>query len=117
VGYSGSEIAIDPDGNLYPCCRKTRRPYGNLCEEPLLDILESLAGHPEFEAITAGHPERMGFTHGVGLKEFIELSRITDPKGRIFLNPCIGCDRMHERFLGPVLDRLKQERQKRRRRR
>jgi hypothetical protein len=115
VGYSGSEVAIDPDGNLYPCCRKTRLPYGNLCEEPLLDILESLAGRPEFEAITGGHPERMGFSHGVGLKEFIALCRTTDPTGRTFLNPCIGCDRMHARFLGPVLDRLKRDRQKRRR--
>jgi Iron-sulfur cluster-binding domain len=115
VGYSGSEVAIDPDGNVYPCCRKTRLPYGNLCEEALLDILESLTGQPEFESITGGHPERMGLAHGVRLKEFIALCRITDPTGRTFLNPCIGCDRMHERFLGPVLDRLKRERQERRR--
>ncbi len=110
VGYSGSEIAIDPDGNLYPCCRKTRLPYGNLCEEPLLDILGSLAGIPEFEAITCGHPERMGLAHGVAVADFIALSRITDPKGRCYANPCIGCDLIHDRYLAPVLKMLREKR-------
>jgi hypothetical protein len=115
VGFSGSEIAVDPDGNLYPCCRKTRQPYGNLCEEPLLEILASLAGVPAFEAITCGHPERMGLAHGVAVEEFIALSRTTDPKGRCYANPCIGCDRIHERHLGPVLTMLREKRRCRRR--
>ncbi len=110
VGFSGSEVAIDPDGNLFPCCRKTRLPYGNLKEEPLLDILRSLAGRPEFEALAMGHPERMGLVHGVDLPRFIELSRLTNPKGEAYANPCIGCDRIHERFLAPVLEELRQKR-------
>jgi hypothetical protein len=112
AGFSGSEIAIDPDGNLYPCCRKTRRPYGNLLEEPLLEILQSLAGRPEFEAITCGHPERMGLSHGIGVEQFIDLCRIIDPAGRSYANPCIGCDRIHERFLGAVLDGIREKRRR-----
>lgn len=112
VGFNGSEVAVDPDGNLYPCCRKTRRAYGNLCEEPLLDILRSLAGRPEFESISCGHPERMGLAHGVGVDEFVALCRITDPAGRSFVNPCIGCDRIHDRFLGPVLDGIREKRRR-----
>jgi len=112
VGFNGSEVAVDPDGNLYPCCRKTRRAYGNLCEEPLLDILRSLAGRPEFESITCGHPERMGLAHGMGAEEFVALCRITDPAGRSFVNPCIGCDRIHDRFLGPVLAGIREKRRR-----
>ena len=112
VGFSGSEVAVDPDGNLYPCCRKTRLAYGNLCEEPLLEILASLAGRPEFEAITCGHPERMGLGHGVGVEEFVALSRVTDPAGRRYANPCIGCDAVHDRHLGPVLARLRRQRRR-----
>ncbi|HSV93227.1 MAG TPA: radical SAM protein [Desulfobacterales bacterium] len=110
VGFSGSEVAVDPDGNLYPCCRKTRLAYGNLCEEPLLAILASLAGRPEFEAVTCGHPERMGLSHGLGVEEFVALSRVTDPAGRRYANRCIGCDAVHDRHLGPVLARLREAR-------
>jgi hypothetical protein len=111
LGYSGSEVAVDPDGNVYPCCRKTRLALGNLCREPLQEILERLIGRPEFEAIASGHPERMGLIHGVGVSEFVELCRVTDPKGRAYVNRCIGCDRIHERFLGPVLHRMRREKE------
>jgi hypothetical protein len=110
IGYSGSEVAIDPQGNLYPCCRKTRLAYGNLSEEPMLDILGSLVGRPEFEALTMGHPERMGLTHGVSQKDFIDLCRITDVRGDAYLNPCIGCDRIHERLMAGVLEDLRRSR-------
>ncbi len=110
VGYSGSEVAIDPDGNIYPCCRKTRLPYGNVAEEPLIQILESLVGQAELEAITTGHPERMGIGHGVNVTEFLELSRTTNTKGEVYVNRCIGCDRLHELHLAPVLERLQRDR-------
>jgi sulfatase maturation enzyme AslB (radical SAM superfamily) len=28
--YSGSEVSVEPTGEVYPCCIKTRRPIGNL---------------------------------------------------------------------------------------
>jgi hypothetical protein len=108
LGYSGSEVAIDPEGNVYPCCRKTLLPYGNLKHEPLRAILERLQGQPQFEAITNGHPERMGLAHGISPGDFVELSRTIEPGGKVYVNRCIGCDRMHQDFLGPVLQRLQE---------
>lgn len=110
LGRSGSEVAVDPEGNLYPCCRKTRLPYGNLTEEPLTAILESLVGVSPFEAITAGVPERMGLSFGVDPDRFFELSRTVDPAGRPYRNRCIGCDRIHEEHLAPLLARLREAR-------
>jgi hypothetical protein len=49
------------------------------------------------------------------VEEFIALSRTTDPKGRSYANPCIGCDRIHERHLGPALTMLREKRRCRRR--
>jgi hypothetical protein len=109
LGYSGSEVAIDPEGNVYPCCRKTLLPYGTLRSEPLRTILERLQKQPQFEAITNGHPERMGLVHGVSPGDFVELSRTIDPCGRAYVNRCIGCDRIHRDFLGPVLQRLQEK--------
>ena len=68
-------MSIDPDGNVFPCCLKTARPLGNLTEEPLLDILDSLAGHPVFEAINAGKPERMGLSLDLPVQQFLEIGR------------------------------------------
>ncbi|MCU0574830.1 MAG: radical SAM protein, partial [Syntrophobacteraceae bacterium] len=90
VGFSGSEVAIDPDGNLYP-----RLSYGNVTEEPLIQILESLVGRPEFEAIAMGRPERMGIGHGVDVEGFLQLSRTANARGEAYVNRCIGCDRFH----------------------
>jgi MoaA/NifB/PqqE/SkfB family radical SAM enzyme len=100
-GYSGSEVSIEPDGSVYPCCLKTKLPIGNLTEERLMDILESLAGDPVYEAINAGQPERMGLSLGWSIETFLEKSRTTDPKGRPYANLCIGCDRFHEEVLAP----------------
>lgn len=101
--YNGSEVSVEPDGSVYPCCVKTALPLGNLTEEPLLEILDSLVGVPAFEAITMGHPERMGLAHGWDEARFIEASRTTLPDGRPYENLCIGCDRFHQAHLGPVL--------------
>lgn len=109
-GYSGSEVSIDPNGDVFPCCLKTAAPLGNLCEERLDDILDSLMGHPALEAISMGHPERMGLAQGRDLSRFLEESRTTRPDGQPYRNLCIGCDRFFEKVLGPELARLREER-------
>src|SRR6476620_842064 len=81
-GYSGSEVSIEPDGAVYPCCVKTKLPSGNLLEEPLIEILDSLAGEPAYEAINAGHPERMGIAHGWSMATFFAKSRTLTPAGK-----------------------------------
>jgi hypothetical protein len=99
--YEGSEVSIEPDGNVYPCCIKTKLPIGNLVEEPLIELLESLRGDPVYEAINAGQPERMGETLGWDEARFVEESRTVTPHGRSYQNLCIGCDRFHEKVLAP----------------
>ncbi|HUL64765.1 MAG TPA: SPASM domain-containing protein [Burkholderiaceae bacterium] len=101
--YDGSEVSIEPTGDVYPCCVKTRMPIGNLLEDSLIEILDSLAGVPAYEAITMGHPERMGLAYGWSEAQFIEASRTHLPDGTPYQNLCIGCDRFHEENLGPVL--------------
>jgi hypothetical protein len=113
-GWSGAEVSIEPNGNVYPCCLKTKAPLGNLTEEKLTDILDSLAGHPAFEAINAGHPERMGIAHGWDVARFLEESRTETVSGEPYQNLCIGCDRFHEQVLGPVIDGLRRARLARR---
>lgn len=103
-GYSGSEVSLEPNGDVYPCCLKTKIPLGNVAEERLTDILASLAGDPVYEAINAGQPERMGLADGWSIETFLEKSRTTDPKGRSYANLCIGCDRFHEEVLAPRIE-------------
>jgi hypothetical protein len=102
--HNGSEVSVEPDGKVYPCCVKTRFPVGNLLDDRLIDILESLAGVPAYEAITAGHPERMGIAYGWDEAEFIARSETSTPQGTTYRNLCIGCDRFHEQVLGPVIE-------------
>jgi hypothetical protein len=108
--YNGSEVSVEPDGSVYPCCIKTRLPIGNLVDEDLIAILDSLAGEPAFEAITMGHPERMGLAYGWSEARFLAASRTTQPKGGAYQNLCIGCDRFHEQVLGPVLEEARARR-------
>lgn len=91
-GQAGSEVAIEPDGSIYPCCLKTKAPLGNLTEEKLVDILDSLKGHPAFEAINAGDPEAMGLSLGWSRDDYRAASVQTDGKGREVANVCLGCD-------------------------
>jgi hypothetical protein len=109
-GHSGAEVSIDPNGDVFPCCLKTRRPLGNLTEERLEDILDSLQGHPAFEAINAGAPERMGVTYGWDVARFLEESRTLTPQGAPYRNLCVGCDRFHDKVLGPMIDAIRAER-------
>jgi hypothetical protein len=96
---AGSEVSVDPDGHVYPCCIKTKKPLGSLLEEPLHDLLDRLIGNPVYEAISMGHPERMGIESGWSVERFLEKSAVTLPSGRVYRNLCVGCDAFHEEVL------------------
>ena len=103
-GFNGAEVSIEPDGSAYPCCIKTKLPIGNLTEEPLIGILDSLKDDPVYQAINEGAPARMGLAHGWSEADFHAKCATTDPKGRAYANLCIGCDKFHEEVLAPRLD-------------
>jgi hypothetical protein len=109
-GQAGSEVAIEPDGSVYPCCLKTKAPLGNLTEERLIDILDSLRGHPAFEAINAGDPEAMGLHAGWSRDTYRAAASVVDPTGRQMANVCLGCDAYFERHLTDELARLRAQR-------
>lgn len=113
--YSGSEVSIEPSGDVYPCCMKTKLPIGNLTEEPLIDILDSLIGEPVYEALSMGHPERMGIGHGWEVERFLAACETHTAGGRTYRNMCIGCDRFHEAVLGPVIAGIRDRRRLQRR--
>jgi Iron-sulfur cluster-binding domain len=97
--HSGSEVSVEPNGNVYPCCMKTELAIGNLLEEKLETILDRLVGNPVYEAISMGHPERMGITHGWTVDHFFEKSKVTLRDGRVYQNLCLGCDAFHREVL------------------
>lgn len=92
--HNGSEVSIEPSGNVYPCCAKTKLPVGNLVDEPLEAMLARLRGNPVYEAISQGQPQRMGLQHGWSEERFLAES-----KAGSYQNLCIGCDRFHEQVL------------------
>ena len=97
--HSGSEVSVEPNGNVYPCCMKTQLAIGNLLEERLETILDRLVGNPVYEAISMGHPERMGVSYGWSVDKFLEESKIALSGGRVYQNLCIGCDAFHREVL------------------
>lgn len=97
--HSGSKVAIEPNGNVYPCCAKSQAPLGNVAEERLEEILQRHVGNPAYEAISMGRPERMGIRHGWSVEKFIEKSTMRLPSGKLYQNYCVGCDRFHEEVL------------------
>lgn len=103
TGEAGSEVAVEPDGSVYPCCLKTGAPLGNLVEEKLEAILDSLGDDPALQAINAGEPQRMGLGDGWSEAEFLARCATTTPQGRPYANLCIGCDRFHAEVLAPRL--------------
>lgn len=103
LGEAGSEIALEPDGSLYPCCLKTKAPLGSLAEERLEDILASVATLPAIQALNAGDPEGMGPSR----EEFRAKAVATDGKGRQVANVCLGCDRYFEDHLSAQLATLR----------
>lgn len=111
----GSEISIEPNGNVYPCCLKTKAPLGNLTEESLEDILTSLRGIDVFESLNRGDPEGMAEPAGMTREAFRNLSRTLTPKGEPYANPCIGCDRLFESKIGPLLRDLRSARMEQKR--
>lgn len=108
--HSGSEVSIDPNGDVFPCCMKTKLPIGNLTEESLTDILDSLVGHPIYEALATGRPDRMGLGYGWDVSRFLAESETTMPDGTPYRNFCIGCDRFHEKVMGPIIEELRTKR-------
>jgi hypothetical protein len=102
-GKAGSEVAIEPNGSVYPCCLKTRGPVGSLAEERLTDILDDLAEEPALMAINQGDPEAMGISSGWDRPTFEAKSETIDGKGKALKNLCIGCDAYFETVLGSVL--------------
>lgn len=112
MGEAGSEIAIEPDGSIYPCCLKTKSALGSLAEERLEDILTSVATLPAIQALNDGDPERMGEHDGVSREDFRKLSVATDGTGREMANMCLGCDRYFEAKLGKQLQALRHQRLK-----
>jgi len=110
IGQAGSEVAIEPDGSIYPCCLKTKAPLGSLAEERLEDILSSVAALPAIQAINAGDPEAMGLEDGWSRDVFKARSVASDGKGREMANLCLGCDRFFEEVLGDQLRTLRAER-------
>ena len=104
-GRAGSEVAIEPDGSLYPCCLKTAAPLGSLAEERLTDILDDLAAEPAIQALDRGDPEAMGLAAGWTRETFAAASIRVDPKGRTVANPCLGCDAYFRERLGDTLQR------------
>jgi hypothetical protein len=109
--YSGSEVSIEPDGAVYPCCLKTKLPIGNLLDERLIDIIDSLVGDPVYEALNAGQPERMGLAAGWSVADFLEKSRTVTPQGKPYANLCIGCDSFHAEVLAPRIEAARIRRQ------
>jgi hypothetical protein len=102
---AGFRSTIEPDGSGYPCCLKTKAPLGNLT-----DILDSLKGHPAFEAINNGDPEAMGEASGWSREKHREASRQRDPKGREMANVCLGCDAYFELHVKGELEQLRAKR-------
>jgi hypothetical protein len=104
---AGSEVAIEPNGDVYPCCIKTKTPIGNLVLEPLIPMLDDLANEPALQALNEGDPAAMGAQEGWSRDDFLAKSVTRKPDGSNYANLCIGCDAFFEAKLGAVL-RLRQ---------
>ena len=109
--YNGSEVSVEPDGDVYPCCVKTDAAAG-----------QPARGRPDRDPRLAGR--RAGLrgdhdgpprAHGPGAR--LERGRRSSrtrarrgPTARPYQNLCIGCDRFHEQVLGPVLAAARERR-------
>jgi hypothetical protein len=100
---AGSEVAIEPNGDVYPCCIKTKMPIGNLTREPLIALLVDLANEPALQALNAGDPASMGVSAGWSIDQFEAVSVTKRPNGTDYANLCIGCDAFFEAKLGAAL--------------
>ena len=110
IGQAGSEVSIEPNGNVFPCCLKTKAPLGNLTGETLSEIFDSVGELDAIQAINRGQPEQMGQSTGWDEKTFRLKSAKADGKGRIVENKCLGCDTYFEEVLGTQLRELREKR-------
>jgi hypothetical protein len=94
-GYSGSEVSIEPDGAVYPCCVKTRLPIGNLLDEPLIEI-STRSRRAGLRSDQRRPPGADGHRARLEPETFLAKSRTLTPTGRSYQNACIGCDRFHQ---------------------
>ncbi len=109
-GEAGSEVSVEPDGFVYPCCIKTKLPIGSLLEDSLDSILDSLRDNSVYQAINAGAPQRMGLAHGWSEADFLAKSHTVTPGGKPYANLCIGCDAFHAEVLAPHVEAARQRR-------
>ena len=109
-GESGSEVSIEPDGKVYPCCLKTAAPLGDLTQEKLVDMLNAIKDLPALQAINRGDPSAMGESHGMSRDAFIANSSAQMPNGKICENMCIGCDHFFTNVMSPILEKAQQDR-------
>jgi hypothetical protein len=100
---AGSEIAIEPNGDVYPCCIKTKMPIGNIALEKLIPMLDDLANEPALQALNVGDPAAMGASEGWSRDHFQAASVTKRPNGSDYSNLCIGCDAFFQAKLGAVL--------------
>lgn len=103
-GEAGSEVSVEPDGSVYPCCLKTGAPLGNLTQETLTDIFDDLKSEPAIQAINKGDPAAMGEAYGWSRDDFIARSTKDMPTGKPCSNLCLGCDAFFADVLGPILE-------------
>jgi hypothetical protein len=109
-GQAGSEVSIEPDGKVYPCCLKTAAPLGDLTEESLVCLLSALKDEPALQAIDRGDPAAMGERYGWSRNDFVARSTKTMPTGKTCSNLCLGCDSFFAEVMSPILERAAQER-------
>jgi len=109
-GHAGSEVSIEPDGKVYPCCLKTEAPLGDLTRERLTDMLDALKSEPALQAINAGDPAAMGEEYGWSREHFVKRATATMPTGKTCNNLCLGCDAFFKEVLAPVLEQSTQSR-------
>ncbi|MEO1137212.1 MAG: radical SAM protein [Pseudomonadota bacterium] len=111
-GEAGSEVSIEPDGSVYPCCMKTGAPLGRLTEEPLIDMLDALKNEPALQAINRGDPAAMGEAYGWDRADFLARSTKDMPTGKSCSNLCIGCDAFFADVMTPILERASAKRRR-----
>jgi hypothetical protein len=107
---AGSEVAIEPNGDVYPCCIKTKTPLGNLTREGLIAILDDVANEPAIRAINRGDPASMGVDDDWTQQRILDASVTKRPDGSAYANLCIGCDAFFEAKLGAMLRAREQAR-------
>lgn len=61
LGGVGAEVSIEPNGNVYPCCLKTKLPIGNLHEAPSKRFSPGIAATRSTSPSTAANRRRWAY--------------------------------------------------------